>query len=90
DMFYSNVLNYGIAELAMYDGTTIRLRQISIGYSLPKSLLAKTPFKSVSININGQNLWYNAVNFPKYLHFDTDVLSSGVGNGQGLDFMSGP
>ncbi len=90
DIYYSNVLNYGIAEVSMYDGTTIRLREISVGYSLPKSLLAKTPFKAVSLSFSGQNLWYSAVNFPKALNFDPDVLSSGVGNGLGMDFLSGP
>lgn len=90
DIYYSNVLNYGIAEVSMYDGTTIRLREVSLGYTLPKSLLSKTPFKAVSIAFSGQNLFYNAVNFPKALNFDTDVLSSGVGNGLGMDFLSGP
>jgi len=90
DAFYSNLLNYGISELSMYDGTTIRLRNVSLSYSLPKSLLGKSPFKGVSITATGFNLWYKAVNFPKYLNFDTDVLSTGVGNGLGLDFMTGP
>lgn len=90
DAFYSNLLNYGISELSMYDGTTIRLRNVSLSYSLPKSIIGKTPFKAVSISATGFNLWYKAVNFPKYLNFDTDVLSTGVGNGLGLDFMTGP
>jgi TonB-linked SusC/RagA family outer membrane protein len=93
DAFYSNLLNYGISELSMYDGTTIRLRNVSLSYALPKNLLEKSPlkaFKSVSITATGFNLWYNAVNFPKYLNFDTDVLSTGVGNGLGLDYMTGP
>ena len=90
DAFYSNLLNYGISELSMYDGTTIRLRNVSLSYSLPKMLTGKTPFKAVSISATGFNLWYKAVNFPKYLNFDTDVLSTGVGNGLGLDFMTGP
>lgn len=90
DAFYSNLLNYGISELSMYDGTTIRLRNVSLSYSLPKSLISRSPFKGVSITATGFNLWYKAVNFPKYLNFDTDVLSTGVGNGLGLDFMTGP
>lgn len=90
DAFYSNLLNYGISELSMYDGTTVRLRNVSLSYSLPKSMIAKTPFKAVSLSATGFNLWYKAVNFPKYLNFDTDVLSTGVGNGLGLDFMTGP
>ncbi|MBS1488982.1 MAG: SusC/RagA family TonB-linked outer membrane protein [Bacteroidetes bacterium] len=89
DAFYSNLLNYGISELSMYDGTTIRLRNVSLSYSLPKALIGKT-FKAVSITTTGFNLWYKAVNFPKYSHFDTDMLSTGVGNGLGLDFLTGP
>jgi hypothetical protein len=90
DAFYSNLLNYGISELSMYDGTTVRLRNVSLSYSLPKAMIAKTPFKAISLTATGFNLWYKAVNFPKYLNFDTDVLSTGVGNGLGLDFMTGP
>lgn len=90
DAFYGNLLNFGISELSIYDGTTIRLRNVSLSYSLPKSLIGKTPFKAVSISATGFNLWYKAVNFPKYLNFDTDVLSTGVGNGLGLDYMTGP
>jgi len=90
DAFYSNLLNYGISELSMYDGTTVRLRTVSLSYSIPKALLGKSGFKALSISASGFNLWYKAVNFPKYLNFDTDVLSTGVGNGLGLDYMTGP
>ena len=74
----------------MYDGTTIRLGLISLGYSLPKAMISRTPFKGVSFTFNGQNLWYNAVNFPKHSHFDTNQLSTGVGNALGLDLLTGP
>jgi len=90
DAFYSNLLNYGISELSMYDGTTIRLRTLSLSYAVPKPWLGKSGFKALSISASGFNLWYSAINFPKYLNFDTDVLSTGVGNGLGLDYMTGP
>lgn len=77
-------------EAAMWDATTIRLREASLGYALPKNVISKTPFKGVSISLSGSNLWFNAVNTPKYSHFDTDVLSTGVGNGLGFDFLTGP
>jgi hypothetical protein len=27
---------------------------------------------------------------PKFVNFDTDVLSTGVGNGLGFDYLTGP
>jgi TonB-linked SusC/RagA family outer membrane protein len=80
----------GIDETAIFDGTTIRLREISLSYDLPKSLLSKTPIKAASIQVNGNNLWFNAVNVPKNVNFDTEVLSSGVSNGFGFDYLTGP
>lgn len=87
---FFNDIGFGPNEVSIYDGTTIRLREVSLGYVLPSSILSKTPFRSASISLLGQNLWYRAVNFPKYINFDTDVLSTGVGNGLGLEFLTGP
>jgi len=89
DVYFTNFVNRA-SEAGIFDGTTIRLREVSLGYVLPKSIVAKTPFKGISLTISGQNLWFNAVNFPKYLNFDTDVLSTGVGNNLGFDYFTGP
>ncbi|MCZ8355305.1 MAG: SusC/RagA family TonB-linked outer membrane protein [Cyclobacteriaceae bacterium] len=88
--YYFDNVGFGASELQMYDGTTIRLREISLSYNLPSSLVSKTPFKKVSLSLSGQNLWFNAINTPKHINFDTDVLSTGVGNGLGFDFLTGP
>jgi hypothetical protein len=83
--------NYFFSDEAfIFDGTTVRLRELSLAYQIPKNILSVTPFKSASISLTGSNLWFRAVNFPKYVNFDTDVLSLGVGNGLGFDFMTGP
>ncbi len=87
---YFNNVAFGPSELQIYDGTTIRLRDISLNYDLPQSLIQKTPFKRVTLGISGQNLWFKAVNIPKEINFDTDVLSTGVGNGLGFDLFTGP
>lgn len=63
---------------------------ISLAYDIPKSLMAKTPFKTASIQLNGNNLWFNAINVPKNVNFDPEVLSTGVGNGAGFDYLTGP
>ena len=77
-------------EGAVFDGTVIRLREIGLSYVLPKGILENSPFGSASITISGENLWYNAPNFPVGVNFDPEVLSLGVGNGRGFDFFTGP
>jgi TonB-linked SusC/RagA family outer membrane protein len=80
----------GIDDAAIFDGSFVRLREISLSYDFPKSLLSKTPLKSASIQVNGNNLWFNAFNVPKNVNFDPEVLSTGVGNGFGFDYLTGP
>ncbi len=81
---------FGADEGSVFDGTLIRLRQVSLAYVLPERLLAKTPFGRIGITLSGENLWYDAVNFPDGVNFDPEVLSLGVGNGRGFDYFTGP
>jgi len=75
---------------SIYDGTVIRLREISLSYALSSKLLDKTPLGSLSFTILGNNLWFLAPNVPKYSNFDPETISTGVGNGMGLDFQTAP
>ena len=77
-------------EGSVFDGTTMRLREVSLSYNLPQSLLAKSPFGAINLVISGENLWYKAYNFPEGVNFDPEVLSLGVGNGRGFDYITGP
>jgi TonB-linked SusC/RagA family outer membrane protein len=81
---------FGPDEGAIFDGTVVRLREVGLNYTIPSSLLSNTPFGSLSIGISGENLWYNAINFPAGINFDPEVLSVGVTNGRGLDFITAP
>jgi len=85
-----NNSGFFINEQAIYDATNLRMREISLSYSLPKKFLEKTPFGKISVSFVGQNLWFKAFNFPKYLKFDPEVSSLGVGNGMGFDYLTGP
>lgn len=87
--YFSNVL-YGADENLVYDATVFRLQEISLGYSLPKSIIDKTPFGLVSITFSGNNLWYLAPNFPENSNFDPNVAGLGVGNGAGFEYLNGP
>ena len=49
--------NLGISEANIYDATNIRLRTLSLAYSLPKSTLKNTPFQSVKFGATVNNVW---------------------------------
>lgn len=89
DYYFSNVL-FGPNELQVYDATTIRLQEISLSYTLPSSLINKSPFGSVSLTASGYNLWYDAINTPDGANFDPNTSGLGVGNGVGFDYLNGP
>lgn len=60
--------NYGYetqpASEFVYDGSFIKLREASVGYSLPKSLLSGTFLTDAKISIVGRNLWIIHKNLP--------------------------
>ena len=85
-----NNAGFFIREQGVYDATNIRLREVSLSYRFPKKYLDKTPFGSLTFSFIGNNMWFKAINFPKYLNFDPEVMSLGVGNGQGFDYLTGP
>jgi len=89
DYFFSGY--QGATDLPnVFDGSMVRLREVSLAYQVPSSLMSKTPFKRASIALSGTNLWFLALNFPPNMNYDTDVLGTGVGNGLGFDFVTGP
>jgi TonB-linked SusC/RagA family outer membrane protein len=88
DYFFAGY--FSADEGNIFDATVIRLREISLSYSIPASLLEKLPIGSISLRLSGENLWYYAPNFPVGVNFDPEVSSLGVGNGRGLDLLTGP
>lgn len=80
----------GADEASVFDGTVIRLRELSLGYSLPPSILDKTPFGSVNISFTGRNLWRFAPNIPHSTNFDPEVNGFGASNTQGIEYAAAP
>ncbi|MCB0658246.1 MAG: SusC/RagA family TonB-linked outer membrane protein [Saprospiraceae bacterium] len=66
----------------MYDATFIKLRELKLAYSLPKSLLGNTPVQNVKIALIGSNLWLWAKDFnhgdPELLAFNGNRYIPGV------------
>ena len=88
--YYFSNIGLGANELRVFDGSVVRLQEISLGYSVPKDWIDKTPFGSLGFSISGYNLYYNAFNTPSGVNFDPNIVGTGVGNGRGFDFMNGP
>ncbi|WP_457068213.1 SusC/RagA family TonB-linked outer membrane protein [Hymenobacter sp. UYAg731] len=74
------------SDLGVYDATVYKLREVSLGYSLPKTLLERTPFGAVSLSLSGRNLLYYAPN----ANFDPELNTQGAGNIRGLDLQGPP
>ena len=87
--YFNNVL-FGPSELQVYDGSVVRLQEISLGYNVPAKWLEKTPFGTLSFTASGFNLWHDAYNTPDAANFDPNVAGTGIGNGRGFDFINGP
>ena len=77
----------GISEYYMYDATNVRLRELTLGYSFPETLLAKTKFiKGLDLTLVARNLFFLYKDAP----FDPDATLS-VGNTlQGVDVFGMP
>ncbi len=74
------------SELSVFDATVFRLRELSLGYDLPESVLQKTPLGSARFTAFARNLWYYAPNYP----MDPEVNTQGAGNLRGLDLQGAP
>lgn len=79
-----------VDEASIYDGTVFRLREVSLTYDVPSSVLKKTPFGKISFSILGSNLWYFAPNVPKYTNFDPETTSYGSSTLQGIETSAAP
>ncbi len=80
----------GSDEWQVWDATTYRLREVALTYSLPKSLLEKTPFGTVDIGFVGRNLWFWAPHFPEDSNYDPETNQFGARNVQGIEYTSTP
>lgn len=84
--YWSNRYSFNVPGEGVFDASWVRLREASIFYALPKSVLEKTPFGKVEIGLNGRNLWLKT----KVPHIDPEVNLTGASNSQGIEFNTMP
>ncbi len=82
---------YGATETNVYDATVFRLREVSLGYEIPKKLLKRTAIGSIRLSVNARNVWFYAPNLLKHLNIDPEVLpDTAASNAIGVDLGATP
>ncbi|MEO5996673.1 MAG: SusC/RagA family TonB-linked outer membrane protein, partial [Chitinophagaceae bacterium] len=62
----------------VYDASYVKLRELTLTYSLPKSLIAKmAPFKGIDFSLIGRNLWIINKNLP-YADPEENITSGNI------------
>lgn len=84
--YFQSMFSFANPGEGVFDASWVRLRELSLNYALPKSLVDKTPFGKVEIGINGRNLWLKT-DVP---HIDPETNLTGATNSQGLEFNTMP
>ncbi|MCF0039459.1 SusC/RagA family TonB-linked outer membrane protein [Dyadobacter fanqingshengii] len=79
--------NTPIGEAFTYSASNIRLREATLGYSIPASVLAKSPFQGASLSIVGRNLFFL---MNKAKGFDPELVAGSANTTVGLESFSMP
>jgi TonB-linked SusC/RagA family outer membrane protein len=84
--YFQSMFSFANPGEGVFDASWVRLREASLFYSLPKSLLERTPFGKVEVGVNGRNLLLKT-DVP---HIDPETNLTGATNSQGLEFNTMP
>lgn len=76
-----------ISQMFIYDASFAKLRQLVIGYNLPRTLLSKTPFQKVTVSFVARNLAILKKNID---NVDPESAYSTNAGAQGLEYFAMP
>ncbi|RSK45717.1 SusC/RagA family TonB-linked outer membrane protein [Hymenobacter perfusus] len=88
DLFYSNLSN-AVAEYNIIKSDYFKLREVSLTYDLPQTLLEKSPFGRASIGVNGRNLLLFVPGENKFIDPESNLQGSSS-NIQGIEYNGIP
>lgn len=80
--WYLNYYGYNNTEVSIFDATFIKLREVSLSYTLPNELLGSLPFADISLALVGRNLAFLKNNVPN-VDPETSIASDIA---QGIEF----
>ncbi len=79
--------NTPAGEAFTYSATNIRLREVTLSYSLPAAMVAKSPFAAASLSIVGRNLFFL---LNKAEGFDPELTAGAQNTTVGLESFAMP
>lgn len=91
--FNANGSLTGVSDLLIFDASVFRLREITLGYTIPKKWLGKTPINALNVSLSARNLFFYAPNFPKGSNLDPETSTYGASdtrNVQGIEYTNAP
>jgi TonB-linked SusC/RagA family outer membrane protein len=74
------------SEFNVYDATVFRLREATLGYTIPSRIVRNLKLNGIRFGVFARNLFYVAPNAP----FDPQLNTQGAGNIRGLDAQGAP
>jgi len=79
---YANGLGYygGPEAMHVYDGSFVKLRNVTLSYKFPKELFANTIIDNMTLSLIGRNLWIISKNLP----YSDPESSLSAGNARGF------
>ncbi|MFB0907254.1 MAG: SusC/RagA family TonB-linked outer membrane protein, partial [Spirosomataceae bacterium] len=75
-----------VGEQFVIDGSWTKLRELSLTYDLPTTLISKAKLSNASIGVTGRNLFILSP-FP---NVDPELNLTGASKGRGLDYFTNP
>ncbi|MDD2437824.1 MAG: SusC/RagA family TonB-linked outer membrane protein [Massilibacteroides sp.] len=85
--YYQSITNNNIAEEFIYNASFLKLRELSLGYEFPKSVLNKMKvLKGLNVSLVGRNLW----TIIKHTNNIDPESAYNNSNGQGLELNGYP
>ena len=78
--------NSDVSSRYVEDGSYLRLKSVTLGYDLPKSVCNLMKAQKLHVYVTGEN----PLTFTKYSGYDPEVSAYGVGIAPGIDFGSYP
>jgi hypothetical protein len=69
--------NWLSSDLYVHDGSYMRLKNIQLGYTLPKTIVEKAMLSSFRVYVSAENL----LTFTKYYGYDPEISSGGTSLG---------
>jgi TonB-linked SusC/RagA family outer membrane protein len=76
----------GASEPYIESSQFVRLREITLSYTVNPDLLSKTPIKNLDVYFTGRNLWLKT----PFSGIDPETSLLGADNGQGIDYFNMP